>query len=181
MAPVVCSASLVVKNLFSFRSLSKPSVDVNGAPLTSGRPLARESAGSAALQMLVQRPGSGCKTCLATRQACAAGTRQACHLPPLGLQEASGHLPAPHATRIWNSSSCRRNRCPVWHRPDECTRPARRVLIRAALEQSRVYTVDLQEHHMNEKAHTVRAARHHAGLVCIATCVQRALDSGREF
>ena len=111
----------------------------------------------------------------------AEGTRQACHLPPLGLQEASGHLPAPRATRIWNSSSCRRNRCPVWHRPDECTRPARRVLIRAALEQSRVYTVDLQEHHMNEKAHTVRAARHHAGLACIATCVQRALDSGREF
>ena len=35
--------------------------------------------------------------------------------------------------------------------------------------------------HMNVKAHTVRAARHHAGLVCIATCVQRALDSGREF
>ena len=111
----------------------------------------------------------------------AAGTRQACHLPPLGLQGASGHLSAPHATRIWNSSSCRRNRCTVRHRPDECTRPAQRVLVSAALGQSRVYTVGLQEHHMNETAHTVRAARHHAGLLCIATCVQRALDSGREF
>ena len=111
----------------------------------------------------------------------AAGTRQTCHLPPLGLQEASGHLPAPHATRIWNPSSCQRNRCTVRHRPDEGTRPAHRVLVSAALGQSRVYTVGLQEHHMNETAHTVRAARHHAGLLCIATCVQRALDSGREF
>ena len=53
LAPVVCSASLVVKILFSFRQLSKSSVDVTGTPLTSGRPLPRESDGSVALQILV--------------------------------------------------------------------------------------------------------------------------------
>ena len=159
-------------------------MDVTGTPPPPGRPLPRASDGSA-------RPHFRCWSSVPAAVARHAlppvkrvpreQGRQACHLPPLGLQEASGHLPAPHATRIWNSSSCRRNRCPVWHRPDECTRPARRVLIRAALEQNRVYTVDLQGHHMNEKAHTVRAARHHADLVCIATCAQRALVSGREF
>jgi len=155
-------------------------VDVTGTPLSSGRPLPRESDGSAVLRIVVQRPSSGCKT-------------RRCHPSTRMLREQGRHVIYRHSgcrepavifrrpTRIWNSSSCRRNRCPVWHRPDECTRPARRVLIRAALEQSRVYTVDLQEHHMNEKAHTVRAARHYAGLVCIATCVQRALDSGREL
>ena len=147
-----------------------------------GRPLPRDSDGSAALRIVVQRPSSGCKT-----RRCHPSTRmlreQGRHViyRHFGLQGASGHLSAPHATRIWNSSSCRRNRCTVRHRPDECTRPAQRVLVSAALGQSRVYTVGLQEHHMNETAHTVRAARHHAGLLCIATCVQRALDSGREF
>ena len=33
------------------------------------------------------------------------------------------HLPPPHATRIWNSSSCRRLRRPGRHGPDECSRP----------------------------------------------------------
>ena len=47
LAPVVCSVSLVVKILFSFRPLSKSSVDVTGTPLTPGRSLPRASDGSA--------------------------------------------------------------------------------------------------------------------------------------
>ena len=217
LAPVVCSVSLVVKILFSFRQLSKSSVDVTGTPLTSGRPLPRESDGSVALQILVpaaverhafathqhihtythnhsrahehtrahtqiasereththtcQPPGRSPdrgvdskglaetvaperasppdKACrlhwsksnlaphfapsqhdlVAGRYRGTPGSQQrlqdiiyrhsGCreqahpwfpaavarhHLPPLGLQGASGHLPAPHATRIWNSS-----------------------------------------------------------------------------
>ena len=80
MAPVVCSASLVVKIFFSF-------VDLTGTPLSSGRPLPRESDGSAAVRIVVQRPSSGCKT-------------RRCHPSTRMLREQGRHV-------IYRHSGCR--------------------------------------------------------------------------
>ena len=77
MAPVVCSASLVVKIPSSFRSLSPSSVDVTGTRLTSGRPLPRASDGSARphFRCWSSVPAAVARHAVATRQHVCCGNK----------------------------------------------------------------------------------------------------------
>ena len=77
MAPVVCSAYLAVKIPSSFRTLSQSSVDVNGTPLTSGRPLPRASDGSARphFRCWSSVPAAVARHAVATRQHVCCGNK----------------------------------------------------------------------------------------------------------
>ena len=212
-----------MKLLFSFRSLSKSSVDVTGTPLTSGRPLPRESDGSVALQILV--PAAVERHAFATHQHIHTYTHNhsraheharahtqipsererhthTCQPPgrssdrgvdSKGLRS-SGCKTSSTATRVAGSKrtpgSQQRLQDIIYHHSG-CREPA--VIYRRPMLPGFGIHLDVGDSGVQFGAgqmsaaglHAalkvqVRAARHRAGLACIGTSVQRALDSWRE-
>ena len=118
-----------------------------------GRPLPRDSDGSAALRIVVQRPSSGCKT-------------RHCHPSTRMLREQGRHV-------IYRHSGCREPAV-IYRRP---MLPGFGIHLHDGQTSVEVGTGQMSAAGLHAALKVqVRAARHRAGLACMGSCVHRALE-----